>query len=55
MEEPEDLALEKSKVFRRIVSDQSQRIDKLCQAEKVDHRKCLEEIKRLPAQNAKGR
>ena len=50
----ENLEVEKSKVFGKIVSDQTRRIDILGAENKLDRKKCVQEIKRLPKQNAKG-
>lgn len=50
----ENLEVEKSKVFGKIVTDQTRRIDILGAENKLDRRKCIQEIKRLPVQNAKG-
>ena len=51
----ENLEVEKSKVFGKIVSDQTRRIDILGAENKLDCKKCIQEIKRLPKQNPKGK
>jgi len=49
----ENLEVEKSKVFGKIVTDQTRRIDILGAENKLDRKKCIQEIKRLPVQNPK--
>ena len=51
----ENLEVEKSKVFGKIVTDQTRRIEILGAENKLDRKKCIQEIKRLPVQNPKGK